>query len=245
MLSLSVLERLQKTNSDAEIWWDSLPSDYPSWRDGLLASAPNPRVWEKWSNELGRFLNTEDPASSFIRGVTTNPSLIAKSIVNSPAAWTPEIYRLVRHQSFADVESTYWLLYQEVVRRAANTMLPMWEKTQGRYGWVSGQLDPQLVFDSDRMLAQGLLLGQTAPNVMVKVPGSRQGYEVVRRLVAHGVSINGTLSYTVPQFMECINAIEAGLAEARRRGVDTTRWRAVITHMIGRFGANQDRKSVV
>jgi transaldolase len=143
-------------------------------------------------------------------------------------------------QAEPNVESTFWLVYQEAVRRAAEVTLPMWRASNGRYGWVSGQLDPRYMFDTDRMMEQALQIARLAPNLMVKVPGTRQGYEVIRQLVGRGISINNTLSYTLPQFMACIRAVEAGRAEARCRGTDATPWRAVITDMIGRFGSNGD-----
>jgi transaldolase len=96
------------------------------------------------------------------------------------------------------------------------------------------------MFDVDRMMQQGVQLAGLLPNLMVKVPGTRQGYEVIQRLAARGISINNTLSYGVPQFVACIHAVETGLAEARRRGVDLGRWHCVITYMIGRFGSQGD-----
>ncbi|MFR9798215.1 transaldolase family protein [Streptomyces sp. MS06] len=235
-----VLEELQRVSPAAEIWWDSSPLDFPRWRDGFLKEAPDRETRDRWARELDRFLCPEKPDDSLVRGITTNPSLVAQSILASPGMWGREIDALIRGQSFPDVESTFRLVYEEALRRAAARMLPMWEASGGRFGWVSGQLDPRLMFDADLMLEQAGRIARTAPNLMVKVPGSAAGYEVIRRLVGHGISVNNTLSYTVPQFLACAEAVESGLAEARRRGVALDRWRAVFTHMIGRFGANAD-----
>lgn len=240
MMKLSVLEKLQQTNADAEIWWDSSPLVFASWRDEQVRKAPDNEARDHWIAQLDRFLNPDDPSRSLVRGVTTNPSLIAKSIISSPELWGREVQNLARYQTGQGGQEMFWLVYLEAVRRAAEFMFPMWASTGGRYGWVSGQIDPRDMFDADRMMEQAMQIARLAPNLMVKVPGTRQGYEVIRRLAARGISVNNTCSYTVPQFVTCIRAVETGLDEARRQGIDLSRWRCVITHMIGRFGSQGD-----
>ncbi|MGW0552271.1 transaldolase family protein [Streptomyces altiplanensis] len=236
----SVLEELQHAGGSAEIWWDSSPLDFPRWRDRQLATAPDQGTRERWQEQLDRFLCPATPDRSLVRGITTNPSLVAQSVLASPDSWRNDIQELIRYQLDPDVESTFSLVYEEALRRAAREMLPMWQATDGEFGWVSGQLDPRHMLRADLMLEQALRIARISPNLMVKVPGTKQGYEVVRQLVARGISVNSTLSYTVPQFTACAEAVESGLKQAHDQGIDTGRWRAVFTHMIGRFGANND-----
>ncbi|GAA3194789.1 MULTISPECIES: transaldolase family protein [Streptomyces] len=235
-----VLEELQRVGKSAEIWWDSSPLDFPRWRAGQLATAPDPETKERWQEQLDRFLCPAEPDRSLVRGITTNPSLVAQSVLASPESWRHDIQELIRYQLDPDVESTFALVYEDALGRAAREMLPMWRATGGRYGWVSGQLDPRIMFRADLMLEQALRIARISPNLMVKVPGTQAGYQVIRQLVARGISINSTLSYTVPQFVACAEAVESGLKQAHDRGIDTSRWRAVFTHMIGRFGSNKD-----
>lgn len=240
MNDASVLEKLQQANVQAEIWWDSSPASFPAWREAQLRKARDAQVRRRWSAQLERFMVLEDPARSLVRGITTNPSLIAKSILEAPDLWARRVRDLTQLDSDPKVEGICWLIYREAVCQAAQMMLPMWHQTDGRYGWVSGQVDPRDMFDADRMMQQAVQIAGLLPNLMVKVPGTRQGYEVIQALAARGISINNTLSYGVPQFVACIHAVEAGLSEARRRGVDLGRWRGVITYMIGRFGSQGD-----
>ncbi len=240
MSEASVLEKLQQASDRCEIWWDSSPASFPPWREAQLRKAPDAQVRRRWSAQLERFLVLDDPARSLVRGITTNPSLIAKSILEAPDLWARRVRDLTQLESDPSVEGICWLIYLEAVRQAAQTMLPMWRQTEGRYGWVSGQVDPRDMFDADRMMQQAVQLAALAPNLMVKVPGTREGYEVIQALAAQGISVNNTLSYGVPQFVACIHAVEAGLSEAHRRGIDLGRWRGVITYMIGRFGSQGD-----
>ncbi len=78
---------------------------------------------------------------------------------------------------------------------------------------------------------------------MVKLPGSKEGYEVLEELTARGISTNNTTSFTVPQYMRCMAAVTAGLQRARAAGVDLSRWRSVITHMSARLGELSDWKT--
>ncbi|MCU0593081.1 MAG: hypothetical protein MUC57_16615 [Desulfobacterales bacterium] len=71
---------------------------------------------------------------------------------------------------------------------------------------------------------------------MVKVPGTREGYQVIEELTARGIGTNNTLSFTIPQFMACMDAVEKGLERAKRNNIDLSRWRSVITHMTARYG---------
>jgi transaldolase len=71
---------------------------------------------------------------------------------------------------------------------------------------------------------------------MVKVPGSKEGYEVIKVLTSKGISTNNTLTFILPQLMACAKAVKEGVEIAKQNGVDLTRWRSVITHMAARFG---------
>jgi transaldolase len=74
-----------------------------------------------------------------------------------------------------------------------------------------------------------------SPNVMIKVPASMQGIEVVKVLTSKAISTNTTVCFTLPQIMASANAAMEGIKIAEKNKVDLSRWRAVITMMIGRL----------
>jgi transaldolase len=78
---------------------------------------------------------------------------------------------------------------------------------------------------------------------MVKLPGSKEGYEMIEELTARGISTNNTTSFTVPQYVRCMAAVSAGLIRAKAAGVDLSRWRSVVTHMSARLGELSDWKT--
>lgn len=116
---------------------------------------------------------------------------------------------------------------------------PVFESSGGRFGFISGQLDPRLLTETDRMIAEAVELHALAPNVMIKVPASMEGIDVVRELTARGIPTNTTVCFTLPQIMASARAAMDGIALARAAGVDLSHWRAVITMMIGRLTENE------
>ena len=239
-----LLERLAATNPESEIWWDSSPLIYPSWKVETLAKDSDPAN-SGWDQQLLRFFDTEtinSEGTMGFRGVTTNPPLCLQAIKLDPELWADRVRAIAKADPSLDVEGVYWTLYLELVRKGAEAIHPVYVKSGGKYGMVSGQVDPRWVRDGRKMLEQGLQIYAQGENVMVKIPGSKEGYEVIEELTARGISTNNTTSFTVPQYVRCMAAVSAGLLRAKAAGVDLSRWRSVITHMSARLGELSDWK---
>lgn len=237
-MSKHVLEKLMETNPEAEIWWDSSPLIYPSWKEDVLAKAPEAKR-AAWAEQLTRLYDNatiHEKGTMGFRGVTTNPPLSLQAIQLNPELWRAEIKKIARENPGMGVEQIYWAMYLDLVKKGASAIRRVFETSGGKYGMLSGQVDPRFVTDGERMLEQGLSIAAQGPNVMVKLPGSKEGYEVLEELTARGISTNNTTSFTVAQYSRCMAAVTAGLQRARAAGVDLSRWRSVITHMSARLG---------
>ncbi len=244
-MAQSILEQLSATNPDCEIWWDSSPLVFPSWKKETFAKAPEGKS-QDWQDQMTRMMDHETieaEGEMGFRGVTTNPPLSLQAIKLAPEMWAAHIKEIAAKHPSMDVEGVYWELYLEVVRRGAEAIRPVFNKSGGKYGMLSGQVDPRLVTDGEKMLAQGLTIAAQGENVMVKIPGSKEGYEVIEELTARGISTNNTTSFTVAQYMRCMAAVTAGLQRAKAAGVDLSKWRSVITHMSSRLGEKGDWKT--
>ena len=244
-MSLHVLEKLAATNPECEIWWDSSPLVYAGWKEKVLKDAPAEKK-AAWAEQLTRPFDAatvQKTGQMGFRGVTTNPPLSLQAIQADPTFWAGEIRKIAKSRGAADIEGIYWETYLDVVRQGAALIRKAWDVSNGKYGYVSGQVDPRFVTDGALMLKQGLELAAIAPNVMVKIPGSKEGYEIIEELTARGISTNNTTSFTVPQYITCMNAVSRGLERAKKAGVDLSRWRSVITHMSARLGNIGDLKA--
>lgn len=239
------LEQLAATNPEAEIWWDSSPVIFPSWREETLAKAPEGQLAD-WTAQVDRFYNEATIAAEGTMGfggVTTNPPLSLQAVKLDPKRWADLVRQIAAENPALDVEGVYWKMYLELVRIGAEAILPVYKASNGKYGMLSGQVDPRFVRDGAKMLEQGLQIAAMGENVMVKLPGSKEGYEVLEELTARGISTNNTTSFTVPQYVRCMSAVTSGLERARAAGIDVSKHRSVITHMSARLGELSDWKT--
>jgi transaldolase len=237
-MEASPIERLAKTHPDLEIWWDSSPLVFNQWVRKMLNSA-EPSRRPKLEKQLSRLYDTNTPAQSLFRGCTTNPPLSWQAIQSDPNFWNEQVGEWIRSNPDLGVKELVWLTYKEVVKRGAEMYLPIFEASHGRFGWISGQLDPRLFTETERMVRDAEELSALSPNVMIKVPASMEGIEVVKILTSKGISTNTTVCFTLPQIMASADAALEGIRIAERNKVDLSRWRAVITMMIGRLTENE------
>jgi len=231
----NLLEALVQVSPGMEIWWDSSPVIFKNWCRKLLAKA-DAGDQQTLKRQFGRMYNTENPEESLFRGVTTNPSLSLQAIKDDEPYWKEVTFGMIKNHPGIDKESLFWLLYKEVVKRGSDMFLPLFEKTNFREGFLSGQVDPRKSFDKEIMLKQAAELAAINPNVMIKVPGTKEGYEVIEELTSRGIATNNTLTFVLPQLMDCARSVQKGLEKAKANHVDLSRWRSIITHMEARYG---------
>ena len=230
----SPVERLAKTHPNLEIWWDSSPLIYESWVQDMLRAA-DPRRKPVLEEQLRRLYVAEDPARSVFRGSTTNPPFSLKAVQSDPAFWDRWVDELIRAHPELGQKELFWLTYKEVVRRGAEMYWPLFEASHYQYGWLSAQLDPRLSTEEPVMIQQAEELHAISPNVMVKVPATQEGIRVLKILTAKGIPTNTTVCFTLSQMIAAARAVKEGMELAAQNGVDLSRWRSVVTMMVGRL----------
>lgn len=230
----SVLERLTEVHPGLEIWWDSSPLVFVSWVKKMVAAAPKNKK-EILEEQLNRIYVLKNPKKSLIRGCTTNPPLSLTAIKNDPRFWDEWIMNLIKKNKGLSKTEYSFLTYKEVIKKGAEMMLPIWKESDGKYGYISGQLDPRLLTEKDKMVEMAKEIRSLSPNIMIKVPASTEGVEVVKILTSLAIPTNVTTCFTLPQIWAVAKAAKEGLALAEKNKVDMSRWRAVITMMIGRL----------
>jgi len=177
-----------------EIWWDSSPVIFDNWCKKLLEKA-DPADREKLQHQFNRMYDTDNPLSQLFRGVTTNPALSLQAIQDDPPHWEKVAKDILAENPGLDREGLFWELYKTVVKRGSDMYLPLFEASNYREGFLSGQVDPRSVFDKAAMIRQAEEIAAINPNVMIKIPGSKQGYEVIEYLTSKGIATNNTLSF--------------------------------------------------
>ena len=235
MKERNLLEDLVAVSPGMEIWWDSSPVIFGNWCQKMLAKA-EPGDHDNLKAQFKRMYDTDAPLGQLFRGVTTNPPLSLAAFKDDPARWEKVAQGVLKDNPGLDTESLFWLLYKEVVRQGSDMFLPLFEASGHKEGFLSGQVDPRSAFDGEAMLKQALEIHAVNPNVMVKVPGTAEGYPLIEELTSRGIATNNTLTFVLSQLLDCAKSVMRGLEKAKANGVDLSKWRSVITHMEARYG---------
>jgi transaldolase len=169
-----------------------------------------------------------------VNGATSNPSIFANALADSPA------YRAqLETLSGADPKAKYEALAIEDIRTAALILRPCYDR--GDDGYISIEVDPFLSDDTAATLAEARRLFKAIgqPNVMIKVPATEAGYPVMEALLGEGISVNATLVFSPEQARQCLAAMKAGIDEFGNTGGE--RVEAVISVFVSRFDRLLDR----
>jgi transaldolase len=230
----SSMQRLSETSKDFEIWWDSSPLVFAPWAKEMVEKA-DPAQKDKLKKRLKILFDTENPADCLFDGVTTNPKLTSTAISILKDEMTPIVDKIIEGNKAKDNYLLAWKTYKEITKNGAQLYMPLFEASNYKRGHVSAQVDPRLVTDVKKMLHQALELKELGDNIMVKCPGSHEGIYLTQILTSLGIPTNETLVFHIPQVVEVAKAVKAGLETGKANGVNYTKWRSVITIMIGRF----------
>jgi transaldolase len=168
-------------------------------------------------------------------GATSNPTIVGEVLKKELDTWGPRIRQIAAERPTAtDVEIT-WQVVEEMAARGAAILEPVHRRTGGRRGRLSIQTNPTFHRDAERMLEQGHRFAGLAPNMQVKFPATAAGLTAIEEATFLGVSINATVSFTVPQALAVGDAVERGLNRREAAGLDTSTMSPVCTVMIGRL----------
>ncbi len=168
-------------------------------------------------------------------GATCNPVIVGQVLKRELHLWKDRIPQIIRENPSATEGEIAWKLTEEMSVKAAALLLPVFEREKGRNGRLSIQTDPRLYRDAKRIVEQAVHFSGIAPNIIVKIPVTAAGVEAIEEATAQGVSINATVSFTVPQAVAVAEAVERGLKRREREGKDISRMGPVCTIMVGRL----------
>jgi transaldolase len=168
-------------------------------------------------------------------GATCNPVIAYTVLKNDLTAWRGRIQKLICDLPLATEDQIAWRVVEELSVEAAALLRGIFDVHQGRNGRLSIQTDPRNYRNSRAILEQALRFNSLAPNLIVKIPVTRSGIEAIEEATCHGVSINATVSFSVPQAIAVAEAVERGLTRREKEGKDIVWMAPVCTIMVGRL----------
>ena len=129
-----------------------------------------------------------------LRGMTSNPSIFEKAIADSH-----DYDEDIRAIAFSGkgAETIYETLSQHDVQSAADEFRPLYDRTDGKDGYVSLEVNPHLAHDTKGTIeeARRLWAALGRPNVLIKVPATANGLPAIQQLISEGIGVNVTLRF--------------------------------------------------
>jgi transaldolase len=130
------------------------------------------------------------------------------------------------------------------VATACDVLRPVWERSGGRDGYVSIEVDPNIAYNTAAQVAEAARLHETIarPNAYVKIPATRAGVAAIEDSIAAGRSINVTLIFSLDRYVEVARAYLKGLVRLRAAGGDVATVRSVASFFVSRVDTETDRR---
>jgi transaldolase len=168
-------------------------------------------------------------------GATCNPVIALAALRSNLPRWQARIRAYADEHPTASESVIGWAMVKELSVEAAALLTEAFDEHRGRNGRLSVQTDPRLYRDAAALVAQAVEFDALAPNVIVKIPATEVGIRAMEEATYRGVSINATVSFTVPQAVAVAEAIERGLQRREAEGRDVSAMGPVCTIMVGRL----------
>lgn len=178
---------LQMQNYGQSIWMDNLT------RDAIE------------TGELNQLIENRG-----LRGLTSNPAIFEKAITESD-----RYDQAIKsgHEAEKSSQEIYESLVFEDIRKACDLFRPIYEESNGLDGYVSIEVSPHLAHDIKGTIAEAIRFYQAIDkeNVMIKVPGTFEGFAAIEQLISRGINVNVTLLFSVDNYQQAAWAYIRGL----------------------------------
>ncbi|MBW2384922.1 MAG: transaldolase [Deltaproteobacteria bacterium] len=189
------------------------------------------------SGELRRIVEADG-----VRGVTSNPAIFEKAIAGS-SDYDPAIAALA-HQGVRDAQALFEALAIQDVQLGCDVMRGVYNESAGADGFVSLEVSPHLAYDTPGTLDEARRLWSAVgrPNLMIKVPSTREGLVAIETLIGEGISVNATLLFAVGYYEGVHTAYIRGLERWTEAGGDASKVASVASFFVSRIDASFDQR---
>jgi transaldolase/glucose-6-phosphate isomerase len=181
------------------------------------------------SGELNRLIEEDG-----LRGLTSNPAIFEKAIAGS-TDYEESLKNFISQG--LNSKSIYEQIAIQDITDAADAMKAVYSQTKKRDGYVSLEVSPDLAHDTEGTLQEARRLWKTVnrPNVMIKVPGTREGIPAIRQLISEGINVNITLLFSQAAYEQVVEAFISGLEKRAAEGGDLSQVASVASFFVSRI----------
>jgi transaldolase len=152
-----------------------------------------------------------------VAGVTSNPTIFEAALAAGDA-YDAQLADLAAEGY--DAATIFERLALEDIRVAAAQLAPVYERTDGHDGYVSFEVSPSLARDTQRTASEAARIAGAVdvPNLLIKIPATREGLPAIRRSIADGISVNVTLIFSIDRYLDVVEAYLGGLEDRLAAG---------------------------
>jgi transaldolase len=188
------------------------------------------------SGDLERLLH-EDA----VVGVTSNPTIFQKAISQGDAYDEQIRACLDEHE---DPKAIFWQLAEKDVGDACDLLRTVWDEGEGKDGYVSIEVDPNLATDTQATIDEARRLHDKIerPNLHVKIPATKAGLPAIEEMIARGRNINVTLIFSLKRYEEVAEAYIRGLERLVESGGDPSKVASVASFFVSRVDTEADKR---
>jgi transaldolase len=186
------------------------------------------------TGELSRMIGNDG-----LRGQTTNPTIFEKAVAGSDR-YDADI-RALADDGLKPGEIFESLAVADV-QAACDLFGALYKSTNGADGFVSIEVSPELANDTEGTVrdAERLWAAVNRPNVMIKIPGTKEGLPAITRCLARGINVNVTLLFGVERYREVMEAYLTALEQRRAKREPLNRLASVASFFVSRVDTRLD-----
>ncbi len=196
------------------------------WVDNIRRKLLNDGTYQRYIDEYG------------VVGVTSNPTIFQKAIGGSDD-YDAQISEMLT----ADPQTLYEALAIADIQQAADLFRAVYDRTEGRDGYVSLEVSPLLARKAEETVAEAkrLFAAVDRPNVMIKIPATPQGIPAIEEAIAAGINVNVTLIFSVTNYLQVAEAYIRGLERRLANGQDVRKVASVASFFLSRIDTLVDQ----
>ena len=198
-----------------------------------------------WNDYLSRKFIHDGDLAALVRegvvGVTSNPTIFQAAIAEGDA-YDDQIREVSATES--EPKEIFIALARDDIRDACDVLKPVWDEGNGKDGWVSLEVDPNLAHDTQATIDEAKRLHALVdkPNLLIKIPATPEGLPAIEETIAAGIPVNVTLIFSLERHREVAEAYIRGLKRLVDGGGDASKIASVASFFVSRVDTEADRR---
>ncbi len=198
-----------------------------------------------WIDYLSRRFVQDGDLAGLIRdgvvGVTSNPTIFQAAIAEGDS-YDEQIKAVTSTES--EPKEIFLALARDDIRAACDELRQVWDGGEGKDGWVSLEVDPNLAHDTQGTIDEAARLHGLIdrPNVLIKIPATQEGLTAIEETIAGGIPVNVTLIFSLDRHREVAEAYIRGLKRLVESGGDPSKIASVASFFVSRVDTEADRR---